>query len=107
VRLITTRETRIQGRAYRPGEAVDTKLLDSDKVQQLVALRILKDPDLQAPARCVALRSLNLQGKQYKRGDIVDTSTLRSDKVSQLLDHRMIDLARRLPDARPAKQARA
>ena len=91
--LVATRAVTLQGQTYRPGEAVETHGLSSEKAQQLVALRILTDTDISAPSRCVALRALHLGGRAYQRGDLIDVSRLRPDKISQLLEHRIIDLA--------------
>lgn len=105
MRLISTRDSRIRGRAYRPGEAVDTQGVRSDKVGQLIDRHILRDADLQAPSSCVALRDLSVNGKRYKRGEAIDIGGLHPLKVSQMLEHRMIDLAQRASsDVRQAKR---
>ena len=91
--LVVRKSTTIQGHSYQPGDAVDTKLLDSDKVSQLIAQRALRDTNFSSPTKCIALRGMRLGGKDYKRGDFVDVSKLRPDKVSQMLEHRVLDLA--------------
>jgi hypothetical protein len=91
--IVANRAVTIQGKTHQPGDAVDAASLGSDKVQQLVAQRALRDTNFSAPSRCVALRTTQLGGKSYKRGDLVDVGKLRSDKVSQLLEHRVLDLA--------------
>ena len=83
----------IGGRAYRPGDPVDTASLPRSKVQQLIAQRAIVDGAIVAPRMCVALRDLRLGGKDYHRKALVDVSQMDSLKVSQLLDHRILDLA--------------
>jgi hypothetical protein len=93
VGIVANRAVTIQGRSYRPGEAVDAKSLDSSKAQQLVSQRAFRDTSFSSPTTCVACRAMRFGGKDYKRGDLVDVSKTRSDKVSQMLEHRILDLA--------------
>jgi hypothetical protein len=88
--LVANRALSIGGEVYQPGEEVGA--IDSDKAQQLIAQRLLRDTTLSAPKRCVAMRAGLIEGRPYKRGDLVDVSRMRSGKLSQMLEHRILDL---------------
>ncbi len=89
--ILATRAMTIQGRTYRVGEPVEG--LSSDKVQQFIDRRWLRDTSVEAATQCVALRPMTIQGRAYQRGERVDVTGLSSLKLSQLIEHRMLDLA--------------
>lgn len=83
----------IGGKSYEVGEAVDDSNLESGKVQQLVAQRVLRDSLSSSPKACIVLRDCRIRGKEFKKGTRVAVARLSPDKVSQMLDHRILGLA--------------
>ena len=105
--MVATREMTVQGRSYDRGDLVEMAALAPEKLEQLLALRILEQTGAHAPQTCVVLRRLTIGGRDYKRGDQVNVVGLPSAKVSQLLEHRMLDLlAEPVPTADPAGTSR-
>ena len=90
--MVARRTVSLGGRTYQAGDPVTTRGLSSDKIQQLIAQRVLVDTRRHAPESCVALRDLAIAGRTYARGEFVDVRRLAPDKLSQLLEHRMLDL---------------
>ncbi len=91
--FVLTRALTVHGRPYRAGETLETATVDRDKLQQLIALRVVTDTSVSAPGRCVALRTLRVGETVYQRGDRVDVRGVAPGKIAQLLEHRMLDLA--------------